>query len=102
MLTYTPKYGIYNNPQDDLLKRSRFLCEKGSTTFTSFAELEKKEFGLFVKIVGETRICGSMRGLIIGAPYGKCQGVFIVVAESPSQKNTLDSKRPCPTYVLKI
>ena len=45
MLTYTPKYGIYNNPQDDLLKRSRFLCEKGSTTFTSFtsfAELEEK------------------------------------------------------------
>ena len=29
MLTYTPKYGIYDNKMDDLLKRSNFTSDKG-------------------------------------------------------------------------
>ena len=38
MLTYTPKYGIYDNKMDDLLKRSRFTSDKVSA-FPSYKTL---------------------------------------------------------------
>lgn len=40
MLTYTSKYGIYDNPTDNLLSRSRFICVSGSSSYKSLIELE--------------------------------------------------------------